>query len=612
MLINDSSTKDPVENALTELFSNAVEKGGKVSITTTSTSIEITNDSILSEKDLIHMSIPFLSTKSTSCYSRIGTGFFSSYKSSKRVVVSGGDWVCIDEPVMDGNRVTDINKTFYKSHTPTPVTSIRVEYDPGVINISKIENHIKTFLAPLSDVTYNTTILSYDRVLLYETDNFELYTTNKPPYFSRDYTKPYTHPCILSGEMIPVDIIDNPLKPVRLSIGNYIINIKKCKYNLNYSKSKVIIADEMKEEFDSVVLLMCYIELSGMCLVDGIADELVPHMAIRYKPLFSIPQFDISCIHKQYTVNDNFFANYKLFGNETIIDKINNIIFKIKLNTFVDSFGITNFIRRKTSEFHLEEAINYQINKIRDIPTTLRFLVDNTHQILKRWFCIESENDPQSTNEDEGELSLPENNIFVVDQKFDICKRLMLQFCSLYLQYQYDLGIYRKSHYRASIEFKNSRFIALGGTSVALSIENHQITYFMSPHLIEHMVNIVDMIANSSDDVDMCVELDQNDNYVWNMYFRNTYWTSALSHELEHIRRGKEIFDMGGAGTHGLWVEPLFEGDNPGHGRPYNICCLDVFQMIENKGFWKDFREQALEIINSTEKYTRTIEFTGE
>lgn len=411
--INEGTSRDSSTSKIIETVQNSIDA---VSITGNNASIEIEIYSVLGENafaiaikdpvgiaadNLIAMSIPFLSSKSDVqiATGEMGTGFFNVYRDSASVFIktspsaSENVVLLMDEPVMEGDRVIDIERRvnfspntdgFKGTHVSmfSPVYSMR-DYTSKVVDAYFTANQVAVMSSIHNNMKFQGT--TYPKLKpIREDEDFEIFSIG---FDIKSYILTKGVPFApLEDFMVSMGILSKGSSTGELLSSGMAINIKTDIYSPVQSRSKLIMAEGDKAKLIVFILTSIpfyilsawkwhnFIYRSSEFIIDNMNSYFSPRQMIPDTRTFLVTLSELK-------------GNISPLFKESI-GEVYDIFRRMEIHVFGESMNqiIAKVIKSTRGNDYIET-----VNQLYGSQEGIAY--DNLRSILLKWFKKKEENE---------------------------------------------------------------------------------------------------------------------------------------------------------------------------------------------------------------------------
>lgn len=386
IVINEGTSRSFIKSMIIETFNNAYDASLNILNSKVNMSISndkniitysIENEGFISLDGLMFLSIPFASSKSSSVNNvgEMGTGFFTVYKDSKKVMIetkiNGMNLLIEDTPIRESNRVVDVLRNVYKISKNIEKTKISIKYETesreeSSSNLTEAGLIVRTFISGANKLTLylNDELITLPKKLLVEKSYYSLYSI--PSGFTSLVTTngaPYNY----------LSSLDLKLPDYLRSVidTGYLLNINSPGYIARQARDSISIKSE--EEMMEVLKIGIYINLLETQLKDP-SLNLLPNFTSTAKASQVYPVGYLDDPKKESEWNLNDFIIY-FNPNKIFYQSIQDIFFLIRTNP---SYKINDL------QFKVVEA--WYSNKSKDEKTHMVPVNNNNKYIFPQKF----------------------------------------------------------------------------------------------------------------------------------------------------------------------------------------------------------------------------------
>lgn len=569
IVVNEGTTKDPIDATITELIQNSLDATKMANLTTDILIDKLITDEfiILSIKDgigmgfesFLSMGIPFLSTKTNlkGVTGEMGSGFFNVYRNSSKVVIttyhSGVCYRSIDVPIIVDGRVQDVKKTITKSLDATKKgTQIEIFYAYQnqikkaelLASISAVCNSYLPSMVSSSNIIVDGNHILAPKTLVYESEAVDCYVHG---LWS-------SYPCLILTNGVPFSPMD--ISDTCGDETGLVINIKQG-YTPVHSRTKINIPDPIKQSYQKALMTGVFYRAANFYHTHGLI-----HNAKSKNDPAQLKFTEI--VHYFYNNESDVFYYYPITDDGKSFVKL--------INEAIDT-GVNAIQQGKTPEEAMDASFENPINIQNENVLGL------VSMILSDWFGPK-----KYLKEKVGVAGVPEfgggekksGKLLVV-----VLEGLMDFMIKRYYKIAKELRCVGFDREPPKFEYSNESTI-LGlyepkSHTLKFNVDSFQISDINSFLLDCCELNQVQLLQK------------QKNNPFFNTTFEETSVTSTFPHELEHARVGHDHNSQAHS-PHGILRVKLFEGESI-HTYTFSERTNHVYNIIKRNGFWKDVVE---------------------
>lgn len=354
--INEGTVREFTRASLIETFQNSIDAMRMANIDSPvsiniqlygekSIALSISDPVGMSSDNLLHLSVPFLSTKKSSSMTvgEMGSGWFSLYRESDFVQIEtskdGVGVIAIDTPIKMGTRAVDVKREISVINRNTNGTTITLVFTPKNAKIydkiGEMVYFIQSTLALSHKVILNEKSYEVKKELIFNDERFEAYSCpDTIPSWVLTKGIPFAEfsHYAASGGFLPDFLISEA------SIG-YVLNIKHSVYVPMQTRAKIRISKYNEAVLKDFLLQSIYIRILKRYLSSANPDFYIPNtqshaslnqlfFSVKYKSQWeSVPDFILGYRFEKYTIE--YLINYMI----DIIDDQDPRDFKSKIPT---------------------------------------------------------------------------------------------------------------------------------------------------------------------------------------------------------------------------------------------------------------------------------------
>lgn len=415
--INEGSIKDVYLSVLTELVQNSIDairstkSKGIVKIDFS----EYENNFVLSvtdfvgipENSLLALMIPYYSQKvpSPTTTGEMGNGFFNSYRSSSKVVIStvkdGKSTVIVDNVIREQNRAIDLDKKIFinksKAQNGTKIdvffdkmSAEKLEYELAVLNRFIINT---LALTEGVNIELNGNIVSHiKKELMADTNFFKVYILDSETVPSFVFTKgiPFME---LSTFLIQVLGIDVSLL-IEESMYSIMIDLKDGSYLPVQSRSALQLDREVRNILTDYIVRATYVAVINK--INTNPNKFANTYITNFFSTASLNQLRVNhwmCGTYKYINNSSYNSKsyiiyYAWFPTSQFFDLVNNIadkkdkyakvqVVKEKLDSYIQTYLTQrSHILKKSLDNNFITNFNYKLRNLLSLYITPKLVTE--------------------------------------------------------------------------------------------------------------------------------------------------------------------------------------------------------------------------------------------
>lgn len=614
----------------------------------------------MNESAFLHISIPFVSTKTPSeiVTGEMGTGFFNVYRGSDMVIINttkdGIRRQYIDEPIRDSNnRVIDIKKNvtlravpkeiadFGTSTNGTEITMViptnledtgaDKESDPAFIEmVSDIKSYCYNVigLAQLDKIYFMGNNVHVPRKLVYSTNRVEIYLLNVPEYITNPGTKKYDDSYLLTkgipfDKLLPYLLIPKDLeKTVEF---NCIVNILHGSYTPVQTRTKITLSPEAEKDFITISQNVAFVTALRESM-DPLGSVTVSLDHMKSKGQAQQLKFAQQNDPLMWKNPSDFLKYVRFDGQVSVVELINGCIDILGDAIYYEKHNEINKYIRETYKPKSTTVLDYVnllvLGWIEPKNTNLRAQEDALKAELKLAAKKAREAELKKL-EEEGELhevSMSPEEIAKMKAKEqkkideivkDIKKEpkpfppedviwiesFIKNWVSKYIELLKKAGISGSAHMAPKATIINDPEDHSAGF---YTLNKNEIVINIYTWEIESLKDFIKLFKANGDkqiSQEFIETLDNNE--IWRNIFAMKMPASTLIHEIEHWRRR----DAGMHGIHGSISYPLYENDLA-QTRSFDESANAVYRKVIESGFYSELYNKPTKkiIIKPTKK----------